>query len=117
MGVTIDGVDLYCMLSSFFPFLIDRIVISTYATQSIFFIGDKPAIYWSCTTDNLLGTEVDWLHNDTLLSTAKLPSVSQYYWEELNDVNQTGVYTCQVSSNGQVCGMKSVSIYVIGKSK
>ena len=84
--------------------------------QLVYFIGDKPAIYWSCTTGVVNG-EVDWLHNDTLLSTLKLPSVSQYYWEKLNDVNQTGVYTCQVSSNGQVCGMKSVSLYVIGKSK
>ena len=94
---------------------IDDIQIAFYE-QSVYFIGDTPSS-WRCSL-NIINTQVDWLHNDTVIDEGTESTSNLFKWAPLNDVNQTGIYTCRVTTSNEInCGNKSVSLYVIGKLK
>ena len=64
----------------------------------------------------MMKTQVDWLHNGTVVDIGIEKTSNSLEWTPLYDVNQTGVYICRVTTNDGVnCGNKSVSLYVIGK--
>ncbi|XP_019852308.1 PREDICTED: histone-lysine N-methyltransferase SETD1B-like [Amphimedon queenslandica] len=92
--------------------------IITFVTPSVNFIGDIPHGDWRCLTLNTPNTQVDWLHNGTVISNGTVSTLNELEWTPLHDVSQTGIYTCRVTtSDGTNCGNKSVSLYVIGKLK
>ena len=94
---------------------IDGIQIAFYE-QSVYFIGDTPSS-WRCSL-NTKNSQVDWLHNDTVIDEGTEKTSNSLEWDPLYDVNQTGIYTCRVTTNNDInCGNKSVSLYVIGKLK
>uniref|UniRef100_A0A1X7UT97 Ig-like domain-containing protein n=2 Tax=Amphimedon queenslandica TaxID=400682 RepID=A0A1X7UT97_AMPQE len=91
--------------------------IITFVTPSVNFIGDIPHGDWRCLTLNTPNTQVDWLHNGTVISNGTVSTLNELEWTPLHDVSQTGIYTCRVTtSDGTNCGNKSVSLYVIDPS-
>ena len=80
------------------------------------FTGDTYQQSWSCSLffeDEQSVLDVQWLHNGSVITTDTSTSVS---WTlNSNQLNNSGIYTCQGYENGHYCGNNSRTFTVIGK--